>query len=104
MQTNLKYFDYLTVDQTAELLQLSKSSVRRFVSSREIPSIKLGNSIRIPRWKLDNQLEEVSLVSFKDFFAALANKRRSEADQLTENKVMELVNQEIAAERESQLV
>jgi len=41
--------DFMTVSETAEWLQVHKVSVYRGVREGELPYIKLGRQIRIPR-------------------------------------------------------
>ncbi len=44
---------YLTVHEVAGLLRLSERTVRTAVKSGEIPSMRIGGSIRIPRSAVD---------------------------------------------------
>ena len=41
----------LSVEQAANMLNVSEQSIRRMVNREEIPSIKIGRIIRIPRQK-----------------------------------------------------
>lgn len=41
--------------EVAALLGVSKAAVYRGVASGEIPSIRLGRSVRIPRWWVDER-------------------------------------------------
>lgn len=38
----------MTLDQTAEALSLSRSSIQRLINSGTLPSVKVGGSRRIP--------------------------------------------------------
>ncbi len=48
----------LTADQTARQLMLSRSAVYSMIARRELPSIRLGKSIRVPATALADWLEE----------------------------------------------
>jgi excisionase family DNA binding protein len=43
---------YLTVEEVARFLRVSKMTVYRLVHSRELTSIQIGRSYRIPRAEL----------------------------------------------------
>lgn len=43
----------LTVPEAAELLRLSRNGTYELIARGEIPSIRLGRSIRVPRSALD---------------------------------------------------
>lgn len=45
--------DVLTVAQVAGVLQVSDWTVRRLVAEHELPALRLGRSIRIPRTALE---------------------------------------------------
>jgi len=51
MLIDLNTIEFLTTEQLARLLSLSKTSVYRLISSRSIPFYKLGHNIRF--WKND---------------------------------------------------
>lgn len=42
----------LTVNQVAELLNLSRSFVRRLIGERRIPALRIGRAIRVPSEQL----------------------------------------------------
>lgn len=52
----------LTVREAAALLRISRNSMYELVSRRELPSIRLGRSIRIPRHALEAWLLNASFV------------------------------------------
>jgi excisionase family DNA binding protein len=47
---------FLTVKELAELLRVSKRTAYALVRNGEVPSLRVGGSIRIPRAELDDQL------------------------------------------------
>lgn len=49
--------DALTVEQTASVLSISRGSAYLAVRSGEIPSVRLGRSIRVPRHALERLLD-----------------------------------------------
>jgi len=49
----------LTVEETAQLLGLSRNSAYQGVLTGEIPHIKVGKRILIPRIALERMLDEV---------------------------------------------
>ena len=48
--------EWLTIQQTAELLQVSSDTIRRHLS--EIPHIRIGSQIRIPKNRLQGWVDE----------------------------------------------
>jgi len=50
----------LTVDQVADLLQVSRASVYRMVGKKAIPHVRVGRSIRFDRADLARWLREMS--------------------------------------------
>ncbi len=46
------------VPEVAELLDVARSTVYAGVATGEIPSIRIGDAIRIPRWYSKKLLEE----------------------------------------------
>lgn len=48
--------DLLTVDEVADLLRIGRNQAYQAVHSGEIPSIRLGRSIRIPKAGLERLL------------------------------------------------
>ena len=57
----------LTVPQTAERLNLSEKTVRRYISNGELPLVRIGSAIRVPevalrKWIEDNTLYNDSCV------------------------------------------
>lgn len=46
----------LTVEEAAELLRIGRSAAYAAVKAGEIPSIKVGRSLRVPRHRLDELL------------------------------------------------
>jgi excisionase family DNA binding protein len=50
----------LTVEETAELLRIGRSAAYEGVRAGEIPSIRVGRCIRVPKHRLEQLLGEVS--------------------------------------------
>jgi len=50
--------EFLTVPQTAEILQVNPHTVYNWLYTKGLPHVKLGKIVRIPRDKLDKWLEE----------------------------------------------
>ena len=48
----------LTVEETAELLRISRSSAYEGIASGEIPSVRIGRRILIPRVAIERMLNE----------------------------------------------
>lgn len=46
----------LTVTETADLARVAKTTVYRWIRAGELPAIRLGGSIRIPRDELEDLL------------------------------------------------
>ena len=53
---------YITIEEVAQLLRLSKMSVYRLVHVREIPARKFGRSYRIHRDDLDAYIERAEYI------------------------------------------
>ena len=49
--------EYLKVPQVAEFLQIGRSRAYELVADGEIPSVKIGRSVRVSRKELDRWLE-----------------------------------------------
>lgn len=47
---------FLTIPEAAEILRVSPFTVRRYIESKKIPSVRLGKSILIPYQLLMDQL------------------------------------------------
>ena len=43
---------FLTIDETAQILKVSPRTVRRWIKQGDLPSIKIGNTVRI----LENEI------------------------------------------------
>lgn len=54
---HLKNRAWCSVSETAQLLGLSISGVRKLIARNEIPAVHLGRTVRIPIGKLEAQLE-----------------------------------------------
>ena len=52
-----EYPDVLKVDDVGEILQIGRNSTYKLINAKIIPSIKIGNSIRIYKSNLVNFLE-----------------------------------------------
>ena len=51
----------LTVPQTAERLNLSEKTVRRYISNGKIPFVRIGSAIRVPEVALRKWIEDNTL-------------------------------------------
>lgn len=52
--------EYMKVAEMAEFLQIGRSRAYELVGSGEIPSVRIGRSVRVSRSKLERWLEERS--------------------------------------------
>lgn len=50
--------EYMKVPQVAEFLQIGRSRAYELVGSGEIPSVKIGRSVRVSRKELERWLEQ----------------------------------------------
>ena len=50
--------EWLKVPEVAKLLRIARSRVYELISSGEIPSIRIGRSVKVSRKELDRWLEE----------------------------------------------
>lgn len=50
--------EYMKVPQVAEFLQIGRSRAYELVGSGEIPSVRIGRSVRVNRKELERWLEE----------------------------------------------
>lgn len=50
--------EWLKVPEVAEVLQIARSRAYELVGSGQIPSVRIGRSVRVSRRKLDRWLEE----------------------------------------------
>ena len=50
--------EYLKVPEVAEVLRIARSRAYELVGSGEIPSVRIGRSVRVSRKELDRWLEE----------------------------------------------
>ncbi|MFC9768006.1 excisionase family DNA-binding protein [Rhodococcus jostii] len=51
--------EYLTIDQAAETVGMSRDTIRRHIAAKKIRAVRLGRLIRIRRTDLDAALTEV---------------------------------------------
>ena len=49
--------EYLKVPEVAEVLRIARSRAYELVSEGEIPSVRIGRSVRVSRKELDRWLE-----------------------------------------------
>jgi excisionase family DNA binding protein len=49
--------DYLTVDEIADKLRVSKMTIYRLIHAGELPSVRIGSSFRVTRANLARYLE-----------------------------------------------
>ena len=59
METDLDPLRLLTTQQAAELLQVSKRTVARLISRKELPALKIGGQRRISVSQLAKWIEEL---------------------------------------------
>ena len=50
--------EWLKVPEVAEVLRIARSRAYELVGSGEIPSVRIGRSVRVSRKELDRWLEE----------------------------------------------
>lgn len=50
--------EYLTIEEVAETLRVSRMTVYRLIHAGTMPSIKVGGSFRIPRKAFEKYLRE----------------------------------------------
>lgn len=50
--------EYMKVREVAEFLQIGRSRAYELVADGEIPSVKIGRSVRVSRRELERWLEE----------------------------------------------
>jgi excisionase family DNA binding protein len=50
--------EYLKVQEVAEVLRIARSRAYELVGSVEIPSVRIGRSVRVSRKELDRWIEE----------------------------------------------
>jgi excisionase family DNA binding protein len=53
-----KDYEWLKVPEVAEVLRIARSRAYELVDSGEIPSIRIGRSVRVSRRELDRWLKE----------------------------------------------
>ncbi len=57
--------EYLKVPEVAKILRIARSRAYELVAEWEIPSVRIGRSIRVSRTELDRWLEEQRHPSLK---------------------------------------
>ena len=50
--------EYLKVPEVAQILRIARSRAYELVAGGEIPSVRIGRSVRVKRAELDRWLEE----------------------------------------------
>jgi excisionase family DNA binding protein len=50
--------EYLKVPEVAEMLRIARNTVYQLVGEGEIPSVRIGRSVRVSRKELERWLEE----------------------------------------------
>lgn len=50
--------EYLRVPEVAEVLRIARTRAYELVAEGEVPSIRIGRSVRVSRTELDRWLEE----------------------------------------------
>jgi excisionase family DNA binding protein len=53
-----KQHEYLKVPEVAEVLRIARSRAYELVGEGEIPSVRIGRSVRVSRRELERWLEE----------------------------------------------
>ncbi len=53
-KSEAKQSEYMTVDEVANLLKLSKKTIRNWTSEGKIPSVKFGSAVRYRKTHIDN--------------------------------------------------
>jgi excisionase family DNA binding protein len=72
--------DLLTVPETAKLLRISRNLAYELVARRELPCVRLGRVIRVPRASLDAWIASQAASGIAD--AALGSESRSRQQRL----------------------
>ena len=49
MENNLEPLRFLTLEETAQLLHLSRRTLQRMIHRKELPALKVGSRWRIPK-------------------------------------------------------
>lgn len=57
MRMDVQQHEYLKVPEVAAVLRIARSRAYELVADGEIPSVRIGRSIRVNRKELDNWLE-----------------------------------------------
>jgi len=57
--------EYLKVPEVAEVLRIARSRAYELVAEGEIPSVRIGRSVRISRKELERWLEEQRQPEFR---------------------------------------
>lgn len=57
----LKFEQFLTVAEIAEILRISQPAVRRLIRGRQLPGIRVGDQFRIPLQGFENYLTNQGL-------------------------------------------
>lgn len=57
---------FLTVNEVAELMRVSRMTVYRLVHSGELPAVRVGRSFRVPQDALDAYLRSSTTVDLGD--------------------------------------
>jgi excisionase family DNA binding protein len=56
--SNGQDFEFLTCEEVAKLLKLGESTVYALCDRNEIPNVRIGRSVRIPRRELEQWLTQ----------------------------------------------
>lgn len=60
MNLDMSQFEFLAVDETADILRVSRAYVYRLIAHEEIQAVRLGKSIKIRRSELNAYIEHKS--------------------------------------------
>lgn len=52
--------EFLTIEQVAKLLQVSKMTIYRYIKAKKLKAYKIGKEFRIEKSNIDNFLNSVS--------------------------------------------
>lgn len=99
--------DIMTIEELAEYLGLSESTIYKRVSNHEIPYTKLGTLLRFSKWSIDQWVSQNTVTppdTLFDEFAKLHSRyhfkkwlesKGVDPESLSDNQLLELVKKAI---------